>query len=256
MRFKDFLAETILVKDGNTIIRQSSERTNTPNEISTVVKWPLYTSKKGDLEVFSALNYKHSDANTEMLKALKGQGSAYPLARPQDRADLLNDAAKGIAKKLTMDGVETIVVASSTGSLVKDLAAKLEALLPKVKFVHGAISKHKFPETFDFSKLIDTSNPAWEKLNAASQKSLVQALKRSARETGHISMKDIYKQHGKFVKDFLKVEDIIDDVTGKKVAVLDDVLSSGSTMLELARRVRDLEPTSVVGITMFKRDDA
>jgi hypoxanthine phosphoribosyltransferase len=41
-------------------------------------------------------------------------------------------------------------------------------------------------------------------------------------------------------------------VMEKNVLVVDDILSSGTTMAEMIRQLEELEPSKIVGLTLFK----
>jgi hypothetical protein len=258
--FKSFLKEHITVVNGRVTTTASNSRIKpSAGDIRTdnLENGKLYHKHVNGIDVYSVVNYiTHPDA-TEILKTMKGQPSKYPLAgtgKPVD--EVLDGSAKIIATKLRSLDVDTVIVAPSSGTLVNTMVNKIKKDAPNVKFITGAVSKKLFDADFDFSTLINDKHFAWDTLDVKSKKALLTSLKSKARDNdGSIPIKKIFKPHAKFVQGFMQIEDVIDDVLGKNVAVFDDVLSSGATFAEIARCVNELEPKYLVGFTFAKQTD-
>ena len=76
---------------------------------------------------------------------------------------------------------------------------------------------------------------------------------------GELELKKFYKPYLKFIKNFIELRDayeVLDKVLGKSVLVVDDILSSGSTMAEMIRQLEEFEPSKIAGLTLFKHTSA
>lgn len=82
------------------------------------------------------------------------------------------------------------------------------------------------------------------------------AVYRSIKKHGAIVAKELPKFYAKFVKNIVQSALEGDDeysLMDKEVMVIDDVLSSGSTMSDLFRAAKDLGATKIYGATLFAR---
>lgn len=70
----------------------------------------------------------------------------------------------------------------------------------------------------------------------------------TSKQTGAVKMKSLKPMYRKFLAGFLNYKG--PDVTGKKVCVLDDILTSGSSMAEMFRHIEGA--ASIIGVTVFK----
>jgi hypothetical protein len=255
--FKQYLSEEIAIfNDKIRITTQHDRAASMSNSISTYFKKvPLETSIPDcPAVVHSLLNYVSSEDSTNILKSLKGKGP-YDVDQKQLASLMANakTASAGLIKKLKPD---VIIYPKSSSPLVKLFVDQLSTLAPNAKVLSDAFIK-KALDAEDVEPLINKNHPQWEKFAKSSPKAvheLEMSLKRQIKN-GELELKKLYKPHLKFIKNFIELKDaytVLDTVLDKHVLVIDDILSSGSTMNEMVRQLVDLEPSKITGLTLFK----
>lgn len=238
-------------------ISSTKERETSSNDrISTSFKRIPYKSTiKGSEPIYSVLNYISSDESTKLLTSLKGKG---PYTVNEKQIDHLLIGIVGACKQImTHLDPEVILYPKSSSPLVKQFVDKLHKAYPKIKIADEAFVK-KVLQAGDEEALINTQHPDWKKFSdehpdAADE--LKKSLKRHIKD-GNLELKKLYKPYVKFIKNFVEMKDAsntLDHVIEKRILVVDDVLSSGSTMLEMFRQLREFEPETISGLTIFKR---
>lgn len=271
--FKQFLAEDIFAKNGELFaaLNPSTDRKpSTSKSISTNLR-PLghQTGLTRGQDVYYAFSYKPSTeegGSTDLLKSFKGSG---PFTLPQARRDkFIADTAAHMGnqfQKMRMKP-DVIVTPQSSSALLKDFATQLADKLGVQAVKIGAFKKAsniKLPEDkAEAMKLIekkfidhdylDEKFSGDEATRAKAVKEICQAIYRSITKNGHIVSKELPKLYGKFVKGTMEQAEEL-GLTGKTVMVVDDILSSGSTMSDLFRATKELGAEKVYGATIFAR---
>lgn len=263
MKLFELSYDPVLILEGLSIahdqVRMSTTRwkeTSTPDTISTSFKRiPYKTSIKGSEPIYSILNYISSEQTTNMLTSLKGKGPYTVNARILDE---LMTGVVGASKKIIEHlDPQIILYPKSSSDLVKKFVDKLKATYKKIEIVDEAFVK-KVLQAGDEEALINTQHPDWKKF-ASENPDAVDELKKSLKrhiKDGNLEIKKLYKPYVKFIKNFVELKDAsatLDHVLGKRVLVVDDILSSGTTILEMFRQLREFEPESLSGLTIFKR---
>lgn len=262
MRFKQFLNERIYSKDGEQLIIsvQHSREASTDDAISTFMRrtpFEAHYPDAGDTTIYSLLNYVASPESTKLLSSIKGKGPYKIHSKQYDFfIEQLVDACE---KLMAVAKPDLVLHPKSSSPLIIDFVARLRQRYPNVKSLGDAFFK-KVLSAEDVTPLINTSHPDWEKFVSTHPhevEKLKLSLKRQLENNkGQLELKKLYKPYLKFVKNFMELEDsykILDQVIGKRVMVIDDVISSGATMLEMLRQLRDFEPAYLTGLTIFKR---
>lgn len=258
MKLKE-LFERIYAKDGDLIVtKQASAEASTQDAISTFIRRLPYETKfkVADATIYSLFNYLPGPVTTELLSSIKGKG---PLDLKPKALQLFFDqvetAVAPLLKKLQPD---VVIFPRSSSPLTADFAKILKAKSPKSEIVGDAFIK-KLLKADDIEPLINTKHPDWTKFAAdhpGEVKKLKQSLAKHIETNGTLELKKLYKPYLKFITNFVEMEDasrLLDMVIGKKVLVVDDVLSSGATMLEMLRQLEEFEPSELSGLTIFKR---
>lgn len=258
MRLSELLESISVAGNQLRFAQQHSPFSSTKSEISTYPERRTYkTHLPGvDQPVYSLFNYHGSPVTTKLLTSLKGKG---PLeVRAVDLKNLINTAVTAAKPVVDVVKPETVIYPRSSSPLVKifvDALADKYQLTSYEGFTKRALDKLKGRD------LIDTSSPEWEKFSQEFPKDareLEQALDRQVK-TGQLELKKLYKPFVRFVRNFMEPTDVsklIDALVGKRVLVVDDVLSSGSTIRDMLRQASELEPKELAGLTIFKRADA
>lgn len=252
----DLLESIYAAQSDLKITTQHDRAASTPEAISTFFKKiPYQTRLRGSDPIYSVLNYISNDETTKLLTSLKGKG---PYVVNEKQLDTLLNQIVGACKKIINDvDPEVIIFPKSSSELLKKFVDKLTAAYPSIKVVDEGFVK-KVLAAGDEEALINKQHPDWEKFasehpDAADE--LKKSLKRHIKD-GNLEVKKLYKPYAKFIKNFIQMKDAsntLDQVIGKRVLVVDDVLSSGSTMLEMFRQLKEFEPEVISGLTIFKR---
>lgn len=268
------LKEDIFVKGDELLAAvnpDTSRKPSTPTVISTN-KRPLgkQASLTRGLDVFYAFSYKPNDApggSTDLLKSLKGKG---PFKFSETRRHkFLDDATSHMAaefKRLNLKA-DVIVSPQSSSSLLTDFATMLGDKLNVEAKKIGAFKKSKIIQLPDDKaeamkliaknyvdfKYMDEKFTGDEETRDRAIKEICTAVYRSIRKHGAIVSKELPKFYAKFVKNIMDIGDLDDTLDGKTVMVVDDVLSSGSTMSDLFRLCQELGAEKVFGATLFAR---
>jgi len=255
VNFKTYLESISAVKNSVQITIQHDRAVSTPDSISTYFKKvPYHTALQHD-EIYSVLNYLSTPETMKLLTSLKGRGP-YEVSQQQlDRfLTQVSEACAGLIKRLNP---EVIIYPASTSSLVSGFVAHLKKLHPSIEVASEAFIK-KSLKGADVKAVLNTEHPQWEKFAAENPKA-VEQLKQSIRhhlKSGELELKKLYKPHLKFIKNFIQLKDVsdtIDVVNEKRVLIVDDVLSTGTTIREMIRQISELEPAQVSTLTIFKR---
>ena len=270
--FKDFqdvnLNEMLKVdKDDNIVYTMQTQKIgSSKTEIDTYNARGWYSeesSKSGNVHIYSAYLYKHSDVVTNILKSLKGSGP-YKVS-DATKEKFLKATAKRAAELIKVKKIDTLIFPKSSSSFLKEFVSFIKAELhgTDVTVMDEAIIKKQIDkvsvEKGDYSELIDFDHPSFNTLKDSTIKSLEKQIAKSVQSNidsgkgATVSIKDIPKQQAKFVKDFLEiVKELSAALDGKNVMIIDDVLSSGATFAEMARLIKKENVKSVVGLTIFK----
>ena len=78
-------------------------------------------------------------------------------------------------------------------------------------------------------------------------------LKKAIR-SGSFEIKNVLSRNRKFIKNYFEVvdEQLFTKLHGKNVCVMDDVISSGATQLEILRKTADYAPSNLFGTVIYK----
>lgn len=259
--FKQFLKEDIsIVGDSLQITTQNFQAGSNKESISTYFKIkPYTTSVKGvNAEIYSLMNYVTSEISSDILKSLKGSG---PYKVNQKQFDSLmyqlKSAASILIKRIKPD---VIIYPKSSSPLLTKFVNEIASTYPTAEVLSDRFIK-SILDAENIEPLINTSHPDWKKFSEEHPdqvKLLKQSLKSHVKR-GEIEMKKLYKPYLKFIKNFIEIKDsyeVLEKVMNNTILVVDDILSTGSTMAEMIRQLSEFEPADVYGLTIFKHTDS
>jgi hypothetical protein len=184
---------------------------------------------------------------TEILKALKGQSQVYKMDYDSYRK-FISRTAIYMANIITKEKIDVIFVMDSSSPLVSDLTFEIGRRLPK------------YYETFTFNKQIfktpDLDSITIEtgdvELSPQSLRDLKYSLDKMRRE-GNFKITNIFSVNRKFVKNWLKINgSVLSKIIDKNVAIIDDFLTSGSTLSEASNLLHDAGAKKIIGLTIIK----
>lgn len=263
MKLKDIkplLVERIY-SDGDSLVItiQKHREASDKSQISTMIRRQALETNLKDSNgavIYSLYNYVSSPEITNLLSSIKGRGP-YKVNGNQLKTflDQCAIAAEPVLSKIKPD---VIIYPKSSSSLTAEFAKKIHDKHPSAQLVSDAFYK-KILNAEDVEPLINTKHPDWEKFaanNPADVEKLKKSLSKMIRDhDGKLELKKMYKPYMKFIKNFVEMRDaleVLEAVLEKNVLVIDDVLSTGATMLEMIRQLVDNEPNSIAGLTIFK----
>jgi len=267
------LKEDIFVKDGEMLAAvnpDSARRPSTPTSITTNRR-PLghQAGLTRGQDVYYAFSYKPNDeegGSTDLLKSFKGKGP-FKLD-PNRRTKFIDETTSHMASEFKRMNLkpDMVVAPNSSSSLLSDFASQLAHKLGVKDFKIGAFKK---TATLDLpedkaealaliekkhidQKHVDEKFSGDDEKRAKVIKELCQAIYRSIKKHGGIVAKELPKMYAKFVKNIMDPHEL-EGLEGKTVMVVDDILSSGSTMSDLFRICNEMGAKKVVGATLFAR---
>lgn len=210
-------------------------------------KFTPFLTKSKALDGYAVYStYTSKDpSTTDVLKAIKRK-SEVQMDETDYQQFITRTAIFITAKILSPLRVDCIVTPKSSSNVLNDLIKQLQSRNPHIEFL-----PESFVKTVDISKIeVDTTQHGITPKIA----NTLQGILKAAIKADKFEIKKALPQYRKYFKNFFEVVDpnILAKFENKNVCVLDDVLSSGSTLLAIMRSVADYSPKSVIGAAIFK----
>jgi orotate phosphoribosyltransferase-like protein len=266
-QFKDVLLSETLSVDAktNTVVFSMQQQSYADkDEINTFIKAGWYhqnSGSSGNIDIYSRYLYKHSKAITNILQSLKGSG-------PHDVSEktvsnFLKQTATSAAEFIKTKKIDTIIFPKSGSDFLKAYIEEIQHQLGsyEVNVISDAIIKKQISDIElkkgDMTELINFDHKSFNTMKDSTIKALEKQIAKNIaanHDAGKgVSVKGINKMQAKFVTNFLElVKDLSDDLDGKNVLLVDDILSSGTTFAEMVRIIKKENVKSLVGMTIFK----
>jgi hypothetical protein len=256
MKLRTILEDITIVGDDLRITVQHYRAASTADSISTSFpKQPYTTTIKGcESVIYSLLNYVSSETSSNILKSLKGKGPAKVNGKQFEI--FMKQVRESAAKVVNRVNPDVIIYPKSSSEFLKAFVDEIKASSTSAIVLSDQFVK-KTLDAENVEPLINTDHPDWEKFERDHPKE-VEKLKKSLKNLvkgGELELKKFYKPYLKFIKNFVELKDaydVLETVMEKNVLVVDDILSSGTTMAEMIRQLEELEPSKIVGLTLFK----
>lgn len=197
--------------------------------------------------VYGEIKNINKKLKDEVLRTIKGQSKIYELDYDSYKK-FLSRTAVYMASLIKKNESDIILVMDSSSPLVKDLQTEINKRLPKYYEIHTYHKKiFKNP---DFSEIsIDPGNANLNDANLKTMKSTFNKLEKS----GEFKISKFYGGRRKFIKNWLKLNNnILHKIIDSNVVIIDDFLTSGSTMTEATRLLTQAGAESVMGLTIAK----
>jgi hypothetical protein len=210
-------------------------------------KFIPYLSKSQELAGYTVYSVysSHDPDTTDVLKAIKKRSDIQ--IDPEDYRKFVTRTAIFITAKIfSSEQIDCVVTPRSSSNILNDLIAELKTRNPHIKFL-----PESFVKTVDLSKIeLDYTQPGLTDKIARSLNSII----RSATQTGRFEIKKALPHYRKYFKNFFEVVDpaILRQFRNRRVCVLDDVFSSGSTLVAIMKSISDYAPELVIGTSIFK----
>ena len=206
-----------------------------------------YVKQDKTLGGYTIYSVYAADDATEILKTLKKKTDIG--MEEADYQQFLNRSALFItAKILRPNNIDIIVTPKSSSNILNDLLSLIANKNPHIRFL---------PDTYvkiaDISKIqIDYNNPRITDTIAKRLEDIIH----SAIKTGSFEMKKVLPRNRNFLRNFLEIIDpsMLKLFNGQNVCVMDDVITTGITQMEIIRSIADYNPNNVIGVTLYKTD--
>jgi len=246
LSFESWLNESINITDGKLVFDYGSKKGGLSTKLGKVTKDDKFTPKKssskktGGYDVFSV--YSIGKKTATILKTLKKKTSIDMDREDYDR--FLKRTAIFIAGKIIKD-VDVIVFPKSSSFLVQDLVEMISKIEPKIKIISDGFLKNdvdKIKINYHEYKVSDKTRRAMENI-----------IKKSKKQ-GYLEVKTVPKMFLNYISKVLIPNNSnikLEYVDGKKVAVLDDVISSGFSFREMANSLKTFSPKEIIGISLW-----
>ena len=184
----------------------------------------------------------------EVLSAIKGQSNQYSIdVESYDK--FLTRTALYLSKIVTDNNIDTVIVMETSSRLLADLMVKMNKYLPKYYEMH-TYNKGIFKNPEISAIEISTRH----ELKPDTTKSLEDILDKANKES-YFSIKRVPAQFRDLIKNWLKINNkILSKIVDKRVMIVDDIVTTGSTVKEASILIEEAGAKSLIGISIIKGD--
>lgn len=192
-------------------------------------------------EIFRGLNF---------LKDLKMMEGSF---RSNDINILIKKAILGFTNKVNIKTYDTIISPMSSSKILYELIKGLESKIGVVNtFTDGFIK--------DTSNNIKLDKNKFNKIPIQIKNNIIKFFKNATIPGKPFKMKEIKPEYRKFFKKFLKFNnknqrEMFNAISGKRVIVIDDYETSGTTIKEMVRLLSEVGAIEVIVFVLIKIDD-
>jgi len=195
---------------------------------------------------YYAYQINKSKESTNLLKSIKQLENI----DSNDIDKLINKAVIGFDDKLKANSFDTIVYPESSSSILQKLVAKLNSKSGAADMFSNAFVKA-------ISTDIKLDNEKVDKLPERTKKEILRAFSKIQNPDKPFKIKEIYAPHRKFFKDFIifnKSDDrkLYNAIEGKKIILVDDYKTSGTTIKEMLRKLSEAGAKEVIVFVLIK----
>jgi hypothetical protein len=190
---------------------------------------------------------ENSTEYDEVLKSIKGQSQKLKIdADSYDK--FLKRTALYISRMVIDEKIDTIILMESSSKLLVDISIRLNKYLPKYyemfTYDKGIFKNPNLEDIFIDQKSFDLSDSTVKELKKQIEKS---------KESGYFSIKKFKPQFRRSITNWLKMKDqLLSKIVDKNVLILDDVVTTGSTIIEASKLLEEAGASKVVGIALIK----
>jgi phosphoribosylpyrophosphate synthetase len=246
--FKNIINEGFVIKD-DTVYFDSNSSSFINTSFGKTKKLKPFESKIENGVIYSVYNKEKSndDLYKEVLTTIKGQSTKYKMDYNSYRT-FIDRTAIYMSNLILKEKIDTILVMDSSSPLVSDLTLEINRRLPKYYSMYTFNKQiFKTPDIQDIT--IDTMGIDVSDKNYKSMKSSLDKMKKE----GYFKIHNIYAPNRKFIKNWLKINNnVLSKIVDKRVALIDDILTTGSTIKEAARLLNDAGSSYIIGLTIIK----
>jgi len=183
----------------------------------------------------------------DLLKAIKSLDNSIDT----DSIEMLvNKAVIGLDNAVKLNTFDTIVYPTSSSVILKEMGDKAHTKSGNTVLIPDAFVKAARTEiNFDFEKI--------NKLPESTKKQVLKMVDAVKSSDGEFKLKEIYARYRKFINDFIifNSEDdrkVHNAIVGKKILLIDDYRTTGTTLKEMRNKLIELQPSEIVMFLMIK----
>lgn len=249
-QFGTIINEGFIIKD-NIVYFDANNSDFINTSFGKSKKLKPFESKMENGIIYSVYNKEKSaddkEAYSDVLDAIKGQSVKYTMDYNSYRS-FISRTAIYMTNLILKENIDTILIMDSSSPLVSDLTLEINRRLPKY-YDMSTFNRQIFktPDIQDIS--IDTMGIEVSDKNYKSMESSLNKMKKD----GYFKIHNIYAPNRKFIKNWLKINNsVLSKIVDKRVALIDDILTTGSTLIEANRLLNDAGASFVVGLTIVK----
>jgi len=198
--------------------------------------------KNSEVIVYSAYSKDSGKEVVSILNAMKGNSDVQISKEDVDK--FINRTAIFFTKVLKDRPIDVILKMPSSSPLASNFCDKIIEKLP-----------HSNILTYDNVITKDLTNIAVSDESKFSEKTLQLVYKfvDKVKTTGNFEIKKVHPKFRRFIINWIKIDDSIKNkLVGANVLVVDDYLTTGTTLDETCRTLKLFSPTSIHGITLIK----
>lgn len=250
-KISDFISEGFSTKNGTISYSSlSSDSDGINDKLGISSKNNKFQFRKTSLADKSGIVYSvYTDTTkelegditrTDILKALKNQ-SEYKLTSSEIE-EFVRRAAIMCYKNLKNEKIDILLSLDSSSDLVDVFMSELSSRLVGAKVIkRGVIKNDNFDEIH-----LDKNTPGEDKVLNSINKTIDKM-----KTDKYFSIKKINPvQYRKYIRGWMKLN--TNKITGKNICVVDDFLTSGSSMMAAFHLLRTNGANNVFGLTLFK----
>lgn len=247
--FKNSLQEGFSLNSDNQIIFIPGKNNNNIDTSLNLKKLPTRNFKLKELPVYYAYRKINKDPNLgsiDIQYALKGDSKGKYKMAPGEKEEFLNRTGVYFNKFLKEMGIDTVLIMQSSSSLNQELSSELVKRMPGIRVFNNVIQKN-----LDISKIKFLPKEGMSEITIKNNNRLIQ----NAIKKGVFKIKSFHPQFRSQVIDWLELKNgfnIEKHIENKNILLIDDYLTTGSTLLEASRILKLLSPKSVSGLVLFK----
>lgn len=163
-----------------------------------------------------------------------------------DAAQLVENAVGDLCSKYNIQEYDTMLYPKSSSKILERFANVLGEQGIISTFIPNAFVKNSVEN-------ITLDQEAVNKLPDATKKQVNKVFQHIKDMKTEFKLKDVFTRYRKFIKNFIKLDkDIIQHVEGKKVILMDDYHTTGTTSKEMLNILFGLKPTEILIIFLVK----
>lgn len=241
------ILEGVRIKDGSFIF----DYVKSPDDIHSLkmgkdkAKTPYTMSSKefGGHIVFSSYTLPSTIESKALQKSLKGKPNDLGInISPDDVRQFVNRTAYHLWMTALKDKkIDIIVTMKSTSDLSKLFASFFQSKIPNIIYLPDTMLK------VDPSK-VTISNAA----SPMQRKSLARIIQNAIDTGTYIEMKKVDTRMRKYINGFIEYDNVYKKLEGKTVLVVDEYLTTGTTMAKAFQILEEMSPLAIYGVTIFK----